>query len=410
MLAFYRRLFPFKSLFTWLNHEHVPTKLFTHREFAFTLAGDVYLRYNSFSSAEELKKQVCSLNPTRFEIGPVYSARPRDKKTVRPAAFSPQLRELVFDIDMTDYDPIRTCCSGADICQLCWTFIAAAVRVLDRALRDQFGYRHLLWVYSGRRGIHLWISDREALELTDEQRRALVGWLTVIQGGKEMHKKVNVRIGTKSLPPSIASAYKMLEPVFHQLVLREQNVFKSQEGWEALLHLVPDPDVAQNLRDKWEDAPGRSSREKWQNLEDEFAAAAKRGGKGRPSAAQLQAAKEDIILQYTYPRLDAEVSKHRNHLLKSPFCVHPKTGRVCVPVDPRAIDAFDPAAVPTVAQLLRELDERALPSAPEGAGEQGHYADWERTKLKPYVDLFDRHVQGLLEETRKMKQKTDLSW
>ena len=75
MLAFYRRLYPFKSIFTWLNHEHAPTKLFTHREFAFTLQGDVYLRYNSFANAEELKKQVCSLNPTRFEIGPVYSAR-----------------------------------------------------------------------------------------------------------------------------------------------------------------------------------------------------------------------------------------------------------------------------------------------------------------------------------------------
>lgn len=65
---------------------------------------------------------------------------------------------------------------------------------------------------------------------------------------------------------------------------------------------------------------------------------------------------EDIILQYTYPRLDAEVSKHRNHLLKAPFCVHPKTGRICVPLDPSSIDAFDPELVPTVGQLLQELD------------------------------------------------------
>lgn len=70
-----------------------------------------------------------------------------------------------------------------------------------------------------------------------------------------------------------------------------------------------------------------------------------------------EAALEDIILQYTYPRLDAEVSKHRNHLLKAPFCVHPKTGRVCVPVDPDTIDEFKPEKVPTVGQLLRELDE-----------------------------------------------------
>lgn len=75
MLTYYRRLYPFKSIFTWLNHSHNPSKLFTHREFAFTLAGDVYLRYNSFGNSEDLKKQVLSLNPTRFEIGPIYSAR-----------------------------------------------------------------------------------------------------------------------------------------------------------------------------------------------------------------------------------------------------------------------------------------------------------------------------------------------
>ena len=77
MLQFYRMLYPFKSIFTWLNHEHVPTKLFTHREFSFTLQGDVYLRYHSFNTAEDLKKQVLALNPTRFEIGPVYSAKVR---------------------------------------------------------------------------------------------------------------------------------------------------------------------------------------------------------------------------------------------------------------------------------------------------------------------------------------------
>ena len=61
MLTFYRRLYPFKSIFNWLNHEHTPTKLFTHREFAFTLAGDVYLRYNSFQNADDLKKQELAL-------------------------------------------------------------------------------------------------------------------------------------------------------------------------------------------------------------------------------------------------------------------------------------------------------------------------------------------------------------
>lgn len=99
MLTYYRRCFPFKDLFLWLNHGQgeislcsssrrarahlatrlppspVPTRQFTHREFAMNLPNDVYIRYCSYANAEEMKKDVVRLNPARFEIGPVYSAR-----------------------------------------------------------------------------------------------------------------------------------------------------------------------------------------------------------------------------------------------------------------------------------------------------------------------------------------------
>jgi DNA primase small subunit len=48
-------------------------------------------------------------------------------------------------------------------------------------------------VYSGRRGIHCWISDPQALDLNDDQRKSLVTFLEVIKGSKEQNKKVNVR-------------------------------------------------------------------------------------------------------------------------------------------------------------------------------------------------------------------------
>jgi DNA primase small subunit len=45
-----------------------------------------------------------------------------------------------------------------------------------------------------------------------------------------------------------------------------------------------------------------------------------------------------------------------NHLLKSPFCVHPKTGRVCVPIDLEKLDQFDPLNVPMVDELCEQLE------------------------------------------------------
>ncbi|GLB37291.1 putative eukaryotic-type primase small subunit family protein [Lyophyllum shimeji] len=402
MLTFYRRLYPFKSIFNWLNHEHAPTRLFTHREFAFTLQGDVYLRYQCFRTAEELKKQVCQLNPTRFEIGPVYSFRPKDKKTAPPGAFNPVQRELVFDIDMTDYDPVRTCCSGADICRRCWAFISAAVQVLHVSIREQFGYEHLLWVYSGRRGIHLWISDKEAMELTDDQRKALVSWMTVIQGSPESSKKLNVRLNNRSLPPSLQTALEHLATIFSELVLADQNVFESQQGFESLLQQIPDLNVVKALRETWSEDPSRSSEAKWADLKSQARAYAK----GSTQRINLTSAMEDIILHHTYPRIDAEVSKHRNHLLKAPFCVHPKTGRVCVPVDPERIEEFDPEKVPTVNQLLKELD-----SVARSEGEIGeHHSDWERTSLKPYIDMLDKHALRLMEQVRRDKRGRDVSW
>ena len=46
-----------------------------------------------------------------------------------PAGFFPTERELVFDIDLTDYDDVRTCGKEGHICCKCWPLMAVAVEV-----------------------------------------------------------------------------------------------------------------------------------------------------------------------------------------------------------------------------------------------------------------------------------------
>ncbi|CAO1618434.1 unnamed protein product [Parajaminaea phylloscopi] len=410
MLAYYKRLLPFKSLYTWLNRDvpHQPSKNFIHREFAFTLLNGAYIRYHSFSDWEEWKKEVVRLNPARFEIGPVYTAKPKDRKMLQKSAFRPLSRELVFDIDMTDYDAIRTCCAGKGICKRCWAWIACAVQVLDEALRSDFGFKHLLWVYSGRRGIHLWISDKAACELADDARKAIVGWLEVIKGGAQQSKKVDANNPYKGLHPSLRRAIGggkdgtgPLKAAFVDTVLRDQDCFRSARGWETLLQLLPssESDAIGKLRAKWESQSSRSSFDKWSDIQQ----VAQKAGE-RSQKTVWTPAMEDIILQYTYPRIDAEVSKHMNHLLKSPFVIHPATGKVCVPLDPKDIADFDPESdCPTVAQLLRELNAWERKQADAASGEAVKW-DWEKTSLRKYVQLLDRHSAAVNKEVMAAKR------
>ena len=67
----------------------------------------------------------------------------------------------------------------------------------------------------------------------------------------------------------------------------------------------------------------KNSVERWNMINDYITAYLKKRA-GKPKTTQNILA--EIMLQFAYPRLDIAVSKGLNHLLKSPFVVHPKTG------------------------------------------------------------------------------------
>lgn len=48
--------------------------------------------------------------PMKMDVGAVYSAGPEQRKSIPEEKFKAIFKELVFDLDISDYDDIRFCC------------------------------------------------------------------------------------------------------------------------------------------------------------------------------------------------------------------------------------------------------------------------------------------------------------
>jgi hypothetical protein len=71
----------------------------------------------------------------------------------------------------------------------------------------------------------------------------------------------------------------------------------------------------------------------------------------QPKQAWVTDRLQETMLAYVWPRIDLNVTKAINHLIKCPYVAHPKTGRIAVPVDPNDYWRFDPRTAPSLADL-----------------------------------------------------------
>lgn len=453
---YYKRLFPYKQMFDWLSYGTDPSvdTYFLRREFSFTIENDVYIRYLSFKDMYEMQKEIIAKQPHKIDIGPVYSAPAKDHNSVND--FKALERELVFDIDLDDYKDVRVGASDPNANTLwtngSWLYMSTAIKVLNKALRDDFGFQHILFVFSGRRGVHCWVCDSKARKLEDSERTAIAQYLTLIVGAESSGKDLRSIIPLSNpMHPSVERSLTIVEKIFKTMVLPERNgqgLLADEERYEKVLSFIPDYEVQQALRDTWKEETKRSktlstidlesgtkelstksygkkelsvSEQRWRTLVKtvEEQERKKRNVKTNDQADKLATCIPAIMLYYVYPRLDINVSTHRNHLLKSPFVIHPKTGKVCVPIlNVDSCHEFDPDTVPNLVTLVNEIDAESKKlseniqsmDVDEGSkrlktGDSDPLFADVKTSLDPYVNGFEKQFLAPLRQENKKEKK-----
>ena len=137
---------------------------------------------------------------------------------------------MVFDIDMNDYDDVRTCCQGANVCDRCFAYLKIAMQVISDILNEDFDFTNLLWVFSGRRGIHAWVCDEGAREMTNEMRTAVVQYCNIGVGNENTLLKLPY-----PLHPRLARVYQFLKTKFEEIAILDHDILSSEKHREKFL-------------------------------------------------------------------------------------------------------------------------------------------------------------------------------
>jgi len=304
----------------------------------------------------------------KLDIGPVYNYSMSSK--AYHSDFAAQEREFVFDIDSGDYDTVRRCCSGASICPRCWRYMELAVPLIA-LLCKMCGFQQFIYMFSGRRGLHAWVCDPEARHMSVDMRADILSSINFVP--KDVGDVIEVAMDYSNWLCRFVID-KICTPFFNVMLpeqdwlggapevggvrqtdaneyltrLRSITVENARQGpaitWFCKVVLTitginssvwgtgTDNGVqgVKNLMQgftrflKWiVEHPATTSVERW----DRFSQSVK----GEPHLDKA------MMLYLTYPRLDINVTKVMNHLLKVPFSLHYKSRKVSVPINPLGI-------------------------------------------------------------------------
>ena len=310
------------------------------------------VRNLSYTDWRAFRDDVQRLTPLRIDIGAIFDGDVKNNKDkVDGLNITPIEREFVIDIDMTDYDHIRTCCEGKKLCNKCWTYVRAAHKVLTLILRKAFGFMHILWVFSGRRGMHAWICDREARIMSKKVRKAVTEFLNFTITNEKVAYLVKPELINRNYDYSLLfEAYEKLKD-YTSFLLDEQRILSRPNIYEQVITIVErylDRSLTQDEHDNLNRLDNDHATQKFKYLVSLIA-------KEENGADKSNKFKIEFVLGYLYPKIDSHVSAQVNHLLKAPFNIHHASMNISVPI--MDIDSFNIENASSVSDILRKEAE-----------------------------------------------------
>ena len=193
-----------------------------------------------------------------------------------------------------------------------WKVIVIAVKIIDRVLCHDYGFKNILWVFSGRRGVHAWVADERAFALDWKARNAIVAYLSPLRDMQHPFTRLFDN-------PSHLHDDKVLCELCHE-ILEDQDML-APAAIEKTLRTscgTLSPATMQDI------AARTTHVARWECIENVLTALdddanAQRGLQRLMTMTKRKEARQALMhirFDSFYPRLDAAVSRSPGHLLK----------------------------------------------------------------------------------------------
>ena len=196
---YYRRWFPVERIKELFGNNIM------NREFGFRYQDGTFIRGIFFRDVNELQYFLSSTIPLHVYVGALHNNDPFIRRQ-SITKLQWKGREFTLDIDI-NFQQWRHCgCQGSQICMDCIKFLIIGVQFYDNILHDHFGFNNVQWFFSGRRGVHCWIFDKNAIHLDKMTRAAIIDYMSLQE---QSFKKLNVQLQRTILTTLVPCFFKL---------------------------------------------------------------------------------------------------------------------------------------------------------------------------------------------------------